>query len=452
MRNAMIGKRFFRTAVIKEFISQRANPILSTLIILSSVFLLYQYREGGPKDAGVTDTSIRDVGGYISTGIRILDKVNPYLPDGELWGGARWGTFGTIPLALLSELVPRILQVVFFQTLGLLGLYFFMRTILRKLPRIQINSIFLLLIWSSSYREMLTTNQIIGIVLGLIALGVRSLFLAEKGQKNWLLQVLGTLSFVIALDLKPHISGLFIVGLYLYFRRVKDFFLLIGMYVLTHAAVDIYLGRIVELDWLKIFTSLSDRADRNELGDSVTFWPVIRNFLDFGGSFGLISKATLGLLVVLTFWAASKRNWQMFIVLSFFAPAFSIYFHYYDAVPLLGLVFWALLSRRKTIFSFVVLDMLVITKEASSIRNIIFVIFVSAAVVIFSESSISIRLRNSLFAVVGFAIWQLIYFTNSKLNLDQYELQYLVVTQALTLAYLFLSLPVKKSKKLQVFA
>ena len=96
--------------------------------------------------------------------------------------------------------------------------------------------------------------------------------------------------------------------------------------------------------------------------------------------------------------------------------------------------------------------MLVITKEASSIRNIIFVIFVSAAVVIFSESSISMRLRNSLFAIVGFAIWQLIYFTNSKLNLDQYELQYLVVTQALTLAYLFLSLSVKKSTKLQVFA
>ena len=452
MRNPMVKNRFFRTTEVKGFISKRANQIVSTLIVLSSGFLLYQYREGGLKDAGLTDTSIRDIGGYISTGSRILHKVNPYLPDGELWGGARWGTFGTIPVSLLSELVPRASQVVFFQTLGLLGLYFFMRTILRKLPKIQINSIFLLLIWSSSYRELLTTNQIIGIVLGLIALGVRSLFLTEKGQRNWLLQVLGTLSFVIALDLKPHISGLFIVGLYIYFRRVQDFFLLIGMYLLTHAAVDIYLGRLVELDWLKIITSLSDRADRKELGDSVTFWPVIRSFLDFGGSFGLVSKATLAILVVLTFWVASKRNWQAFIFLSFFAPAFSIYFHYYDAVPLLGLVFWALLSRRKTIFSFIVLDMLVITKEASSMKNIILVIFISATVVIFSEYSNSTRLRNSINAIVGFTIWQLIYFTNSKLNLDQYELQSLVVTQALTLAYLFLSLPVKKSTKLEVFA
>lgn len=450
MRKSLSTKNPLSGETAQEFLRQQIGKILSILIVLSSAFLLYQYREGGIKDAGLTDTSIRDVGGYITTGKRIFDQVNPYIPDGELWGGARWGTFGTIPVALISELIPRFLQVVFFQTLGLLGLYLFLATIFRKIPKVYIYSIFLLLIWSSSYREMLATNQIIGMVLGLVALGVNGLFLYE-GNKRHLIKFLGTLSFVIALDLKPHISGLMIVGLYLFFRRGLDFVWLVTLYVVTHAAVNVYLGRIAELDWIEKVGTLSDRANKNELGDSVTFWPVIRKYINLEGSFGIVSKITLLLLVLLTFWRAYRRYWGSFVFLSFFAPAFSIYFHYYDAVPLVGLILWAILSRQKSILTFVVLDLLIISKEASSLKNIVLVITISFMVAIFSTSSNSTRARNLVFSVIGFGAWQLIYYANSKLNLNQYELQSLVVTEVLVLAAIFFIQSGRGSDKLENF-
>jgi hypothetical protein len=450
MRKSLSTKNPLSGETAQEFLRQQMGKILSILIVLSSAFLLYQYREGGIKDAGLTDTSIRDVGGYITTGKRIIDQVNPYIPDGELWGGARWGTFGTIPVALIAELIPRFLQVVVFQMLGLLGLYLFLATIFRNIPRIYLYSIFLLLIWSSSYREMLATNQIIGMVLGLVALGINALFLYE-GKKHHLIKFLGTLSFVIALDLKPHIAGLMIVGLYLFFRRGLDFIWLVTLYVGTHAAVNVYLGRIVELDWIEKVGSLSDRANRNELGDSVTFWPVIRKYINIEGSFGVVSKATLLLLVLLTFWLAYKKHWGSFFFLSFFVPAFSIYFHYYDAVPFVGLIFWAILSRRQSILSFAVLDLLVISKEAASLRNIVLVICISSLVAIFSTSSNSSRFRNMAFSVIGFGIWQLIYQVNSRLNLNQYELQSLVVTEVLVLAALYFITSSRESNKLQNF-
>jgi len=451
MSKPIMSSLSFGIKKIHDLLDQWAIQAVSTLIILSSAFLLYQYREGGVKDVGLTDTSIRDVGGYITTGIKILNRVNPYLPDGTLWGGARWGTFGTVPLAIISELIPRPLQVVFFQILGLLGFYLFVKTIFRNSPKLQTYSIFLLVIWSSSYREMLTTNQIIGIVLGLIALGIRSIFLNEGGASTQLKHFLGTLCFVIALDLKPHISGLLIVGLYIYFRRGKDFLWLAGIYLITHAVVDVYLKRIVELDWVKIVTGLSDRANRNELGDSVTFWPVLRRLVNLGNSFGLVSRAILLLLVIFTFLVAYRKNWHAFFFLSFFTPAFSIYFHYYDAVPLFCLVFWALLSRQKSIFSFLVLDMLVISKEASSLKNILLVILISVLVVLFSSNSNSMRFRNLIYAIVGFIVWQLVYIANSRSNSNQYELQSLVVTEVLILSFLFFIQPLNSAQKLEIF-
>lgn len=437
MHNTTNRRPFFGGRKTLNFVNHWANRVTTTLIIISSSFLLYQYREGGVKDAGLAETSIRDVGGYVTTGLKIIDKVNPYIPDGDIWSGARWGTFGTVPVALFSEIIPRILQVTFFQAIGFLGLYFFVRTIFRNISTLQINLIFLLLIWSSSYREMLTTNQIIGMVLGLIAIGIRTIFFEQDGKKSYSWQILGTLCFVIALDLKPHISGLFIVGLYIYFRRIVDFLKLVGAYLIAHAAVDIYVGKILELDWLDILSGLSDRADQNELGDSVTFWPVIRRIVNIDASFGVISKATLMILVLATFFFAYKRNWQVFIFCSFFVPAFSIYFHYYDAVPLFCLVFWAILSKPKSIFSFLLLDFLLISKEASSLRNISLVILVSFLVAVFSTTTKTERVRNLSMAIVGFTLWQFIVFANSRSNSDEYQLQSLTVTQVLVMSGLF---------------
>jgi hypothetical protein len=452
MSKKIMSRPFCSRESIQNLVNHWGSQAISTLIILSSTFLLYQYREGGVKDAGLPYTSIRDVGGYITTGLKIMDKVNPYIPDGTLWGGARWGTFGTVPVAMISELIPRALQVVFFQIIGLLGLYLFIRTIFRKISNLQANVIYLLLIWSSSFREMLTTNQIIGMVLGLIAIGMRSLF-AEQYKKTPLIQqILGTLCFVIALDLKPHISGLLIVGLYIYFRRGVDFLKLVGAYLITHAAVDIYIGRVVEIDWLKILSGLNEKANRNELGDSVTFWPVVRRFVNIDSSFGLVSKATLLVLILLTFTYAYKRNWQVFIFLSLFAPSFTIYFHYYDAVPFFGLVFWVILSRPKSIFSFLILDILLISKESSSLRNIALVVVVSFLVAIFSATTNSNRNRNLVFAVIGFALWQLIQIANSNSGSDQYELQSLVVTQVLILSGLLFIRSLRGSPKLDNFA
>jgi hypothetical protein len=209
------------------------------------------------------------------------------------------------------------------------------------------------------------------------------------------------------------------------------------MYLITHGAVDVYLGRVTEIDWLKIINELNDNANRNALGDSVTFWPVVRRLVDIDDGFGLISKITLLILILLTFTLAYKRKWQLFIFLSFFAPSFSIYFHYYDAVPFLILVIWAILSRPKSVFSFIVLDFLLISKEFLSPRNMLLVLVISAVVAICSSTLNTDRKRNLVFSIIGFVIWQFIGRLNLISNSNQFDLHSLVVTQVLILSALY---------------
>jgi hypothetical protein len=85
------------------------------------------------------------------------------------------------------------------------------------------------------------------------------------------------------------------------------------------------------------------------------------------------------------------------------------------------------------------------------LKNIVLVICVSSLVAIFSTSSNSTRLRNMVFSVIGFGIWGLTYHVNSRLNLDQYELQSLVVTEVLVLAALYFITSSRESNKLQIF-
>jgi hypothetical protein len=72
-------------------------------------------------------------------------------------------------------------------------------------------------------------------------------------------------------------------------------------------------------------------------------------------------------------------------------------------------------------------------------------------VAMFSATTNSNRNRNLLFAVIGFALWQLIQIANSKSGSDQYELQSLVVTQVLVLSGLLFIRSLRGSPKLNNF-
>jgi len=400
--------------------------------LFSILFLLYQYREGGIKDSGIEIKSIRDVGAYIDTGIRIIHGVNPYLVEGSVWNGARWGTFGTIPLALISFLVPRSLQTTFYQALGFVGIYLFLNVVFTNLPKHKKSILFVLVIWTSAFREMLVTNQITGIVLGCSAIGIKY-SMGNDSKNRFIVKLGGVVCLVISLDLKPHIAGLIILGTILFFRRWLILKALVATYLVLHILIDLRLQTITEIDWLKTLQELDSSASSNSLGDSLSFWPVLRRFLALNEFFNYISKSVLILLIILTVYSAIKHQNRVLLFLIFIVPSVSIYFHYYDAIAIISLALVVILKTPLNYFGFFVLNMLIISKEGTSLKNITLVLSISLFYCFFSSSRVGTFFVRAVNLGVGFTLWVLLQFVNRSSHSNDHELQALVVTEVLVL-------------------
>jgi hypothetical protein len=381
------------------------------------LILMIQYR-GGIRDAGV----------YLLSGDSILNKDNPYLPaDGNM---SRWGTFGPVPFSALLSILPEIFQVLLLQLMNFLSVGIIIKTFKPKIGTKEFLVVYILSIWSSPFREGLATNQMSCITLGLVALTVSVIQKRPRTIISWLL---AAIPMAMALDLKPHLTFVFFISLCIYLRSWT--FLLFTSFILliTHGVINLYHGRILEVDWLNSIISLNSSAKKNNLGDSVAFWPLVNEILDKPTIIYFMSIFIFLLATVYSFISAKNLDGTSLTFLSFAAPSLFIYFHFYDMVLLTIITIITLIRFKEIFLSVCTLSMILVPKIWLEPKNWTLVILLSFLLVIWKFRLENIKKLHIYKFCLGIIMSVAIHMFNDALELDQFLLQTLIVSECLLL-------------------
>lgn len=421
-------------------IQDKAQRVIFRIIsFISAAYLCYYYRQGGIKDVGITEPGLRDVGVYVEAGKAVFAGLNPYETVGN-----RFGTLGPLPITLLSYLVPSEFLTFFFQAINLMGIYLFLFVFVRLYKNQLADPIFLTILFFAPTREMLTTNQITGIIMGLIAFGYL-MYARYLEQKSFADLVISGVSFAFAADLKPHLVALFILFLSVSNRKLNVLFASLASWSLGHLAIDISQGRILEIDWLASLQVIQYRSSQGTLGDSVSFWPIIYKLLGVDGLPGTVTNLPLFLTTIFALRYCIKSDLARALPWVFLIPSTSIYFHYYDAIPAF-LIALLLIKDRVKIPALVFIGLTLIPKEYQSIRNQILVILFLSLWTYFSMNP-----RKIGKIVLAFLLVNAIHFMNNQITDDKYFMQTLVVSESLILCALTLITLTRNSNFLQGF-
>ena len=412
---------------LSRHVTLRLKTQLSYVILFfTSILLLTAYREGGPKDVGISNfPHLRDAGVYLEVGRYILAGENPYIPP-----MSRWGTFGPIPFTLFFDLFPDSILTIIFQTVNLIGIYFFLRLLLRNrnLPIWRINLGAALIFVCSPVREMLSTNQIIGITVGFFSLGIWS-FLESKRQisrilprRAWLL--ISGFAFAVSIDLKPHLFLVIFVCVVFMWKTWKLPVTVTCILILSHTLVNLSQMRILEKDWLDTLLNLRESAGENSLGDTLAIWPLVAHWfqnINYSAQAGLLFPLILSVGAILN---VRRNKNQVGIFLGLLAPSVSFYSHYYDLIPVLIFAVSIFMNSRDDFMPMFAISFCILPLRLDSFQNLV-LLFTGA---IFCSILLQIRKKRIVWAVLGVVAGVLFRWLIFSPNYSDYLIQSTIVT------------------------
>jgi hypothetical protein len=254
-----------------------------------------------------------------------------------------------------------------FQLLNILGLITFILIFNKLYTKFRPELVIITSLWLSSFRETLATNQITGILLGLLSIGYY-FSLPNKLQASKFKIVAGAFSLVLAIDLKPHLSLIFFVILVVKSRNFQLFKFVALVWVMLHGLVNLSQRKILEFSWLDKVLDLQNQAENASLGDSVSFWPLLSTALSiesFPTLFLFLPMLTVFVCLILL---SNSLTWQDVFIWSFLTPSFFIYFHHYDIVPAVVLIL-ILIQSRYFKYLLIPVGFFLIPIEFDSLRN-----------------------------------------------------------------------------------
>ena len=423
--------------ILMEKIKTNEVALLIGFLILSIIYLCYYYRMGGIKDLGIPTPTLRDVGVYLDTGRQVLAQQNPYTgtysQDGTI---ARSWQFGPTVLTILSGWIPMKMVTPTFQLLNFLGIIGFIYLISNKVKLKYFLLTLLIVIWSSPTREMLVTNQITGLIMGLISFPVifyRKYSVKIRNVRFFWYPILA-FPMATAIDLKPHITIGLIFTIVIFEKLVPVFMIAIGELLFFHVLIDLYHGKILEIDWLLFVNKLNDLGSKNQLGDSVTFWPLLHYFTDFEFDNRIISYPLI-VIVGVAFLVLLRRGLYVESLATIsFLPALSFYFHFYDAIPLVVILLSVVVRHRMNSFSLGVIGFLIIPSEINNPKNICLVLAL-LGLLLYVKREQKDLLR---FASFGTFTLLIIHILRNLPNGDARISQSIIVSAAMLLSYLSL--------------
>jgi len=317
-------------ALLKSFFGEVRNVlaiVFIAVIFLGLLVLLTYYRRGGIVDeiyTSVYSPGLRDVGIYIQASRDLLDQKSPYDQSNLLF---RSGSFGVLIFLLFSM---DSIGFVLAQVANFCGFLAFGILVLRNRFQYQIVLLFLATaIYFSSFREVFSTGQINGILMGLVAMGIKL-----QNSNNLFQRVSAAILFAIALDLKPNLFLPFVLATYIYRRKYCDFLLVPLSLIVGSLAVNIYVGKFLQLEWLRSLQQITDPELNPTSTGTKVIWPLLVELFNLKAvpSFAplLLYAVLTGVLLSLLYLHNSHILWLTSLVI----PLSYSYFHLYSFFPI----------------------------------------------------------------------------------------------------------------------
>jgi hypothetical protein len=310
-----------------------------SIIFLGSVALVTYYRRGGIVDDIYSSNfppGLRDVGIYIQASRDLLEQKSPYDQSNLLF---RSGSFGVLIFLLFSMDSA---GFVLAQVANLCGFLLFGLVILRHSFQYQFVMLFLATtIFFSSFREVFSTGQISGILMGLVALGIKF-----QSYASPLYRVSAAIFFAIALDLKPNLFLPLVLATYIYRKKYRDFLLVPLSLVIGSLAVNLYVGKFLQVEWFRSLQLITDPELNPTSTGTKVIWPLVVELFNLEAipalvPFFMYSILTI-VLLVLIYRYKSRVLWLTSLVI----PLTFSYFHLYSFFPIAFLAL-ALAAERK---------------------------------------------------------------------------------------------------------
>jgi hypothetical protein len=381
--------------ILKQVIKSRLASMAGWFILLSSFLtLLFIYRLGSARVDKGFEPGMRDLGTYLRAGSTFFKGTDPYSEPGMRAGPSLLPFFGAI-----DWIMPQLFLSYFFNFLSLAGVLFFVSNF-SKLPLKQHPTILVAIVWLSSLRENLVNVQVTGLLCFLISLGYRWYF----SNFGFTIRMVGLIFVSFAVDLKPHLFGVFLLAICVKEKRVRLIFESLLTIICSHIILSLISQQNLSLNWIRKLYSLIELKQKGELGESLNLWPFIE-YLGVGKELTSIVSVALFLSLVLLLIFVSKSDripTQGIYEFALLVPAFGFFFHYYDLAPLLGLLIANLVYEKRYRTVVLLLPLLWIPGSFSRPENIFLVTALLLLMKAF-ESTFKIVSVTVLFS--SFCLW-----------------------------------------------
>jgi hypothetical protein len=316
-----------------------------------------------------SDPGMRDVGIYISAAKDILQKQNPYNLDNVFF---KSGSFGVLIFSFGSL---NLFTFVMIQVLNLVGLALFIGVMSRNLVKKEfLFLVYAVALWSSCVREISSTGQITGILLGLLGLAVKKLDSNTFSNK-----VTSGLLFAICIDLKPNLFFFFIVSCYIFFGQIKNLVIPFFILLLGHILVDVYTGAFLEKDWMRVIGMVNSTADQTIDMGSKTIWSNLKMLFGFSGDFDKLPVIFFIFLGVVSIIKITIKPSFAVLALTLILPYFYSYFYLYSLVSIIVLALVFALVVRMPIWLGLIMPLLLKTGSDFDLKHAVYCISICGA-------------------------------------------------------------------------
>jgi hypothetical protein len=349
--------------------------------LVASAIVLYVYRRGGLVDAVYgpqNSPGFRDTGIYARAAMQIFSGMSPYSDQQLAFRSGSYGVliFGLLPLSTFSYIC--------YQLFNLLGIFTFSIVLLRNLVSREILIVCLALgICLSCVREIFSTGQITGVIVGLIAAGYECL-----RSERIILRVGGAFLFSLALDLKPNLVIFFVISAYILLDRFREVWVPVLFLFIGHLAVDLYIGRILETEWLSTLKLVGDPYRDPSNTGTRTIWPLVRSIFKIEiipSQIPTVLFLILGVGLLFTVWRTKN---YLLLTLSFIVPAFYNYFHLYSFFPFAIILLAILIKYELPIVLGVLLPFLLVSGQTFGIFHLFFCVAISCVLAQYLYSTV----------------------------------------------------------------
>lgn len=285
-----------------------ANRIITLLLYVETLAVFAYYKPG----LGDTDLIIQG-------GNRLLNGINPYVGfdfGNSPVAGAVFHLLGLLPIQLVALAIPLI------NTTG----YVFLAKFISETLSIRFSVWLLVVPLLSPFRALISAGQVSGLVILL------SLLSFMGSSRTLPMKSLQVISAVLAIEIKPQLA-LPIIFASIAINRNYVKLASIGFSIfLAHAGLALYLGKYLEVEWIK---SLMLRSKFSLAPESfqVSGWKFI-NFL--AGNENLWRVVSTCLYLGTFLYILKLRNKAEYAyVIAFISSLFLTYQHLYDLIPLI---------------------------------------------------------------------------------------------------------------------